>query len=1254
MAYSSNAPYRPSRRDQNGYESGQAQYAQPNRAQNRYYDHAQQTYGPGNDGRVDYDHGYEQQYEQYNEYEDDGYAQRSPPPQQNAVYYGDQQHRDPVIQPQQRSYQQQWPPPQSQAVYSDPSQQVSRREDAHGRNGPDQQNYQQYWPSSAPQASHGEYRQERGRRGDPEGQRGHEHNRRYDPRYQQRSEGGRHANEATQQPQQPSRPIHAPTDSYRSQRSEISPNAARKYQGDTRYEEPAYQRSAVDLPAPPRLWDPASERPQSAPGPDRGVATAKTKMADWKAAERAKMNAVGPETLPQDNAFPTFPTKRERSKAPTDRTGAASEMTNRTSVEQARPSTSSGHRNEKTVGASRHDSPMGQQAVSRPQLGEPTYSTDSMDRGRQQQYAIEQASPSLEVQPQFPREQADPTVRSAHERDQHYQQRPVQIPEPGADGQPGPYFPPENDPSIQQYHQDVARLQWEQAPSQQQQRVQRKPLTSRAPAPQSIDTRQPIKQYGQIFAEHQALSPQIVSQMSPLVQGQQSPVGREVTSPVSVHSPHQVPYENIERQVSAASSNQPQFHHGTERGVYTQQYDGRQQLQSSGPPKDREEEIEAAMPDFDSAAPGGTSLLYKRSQHASPPVAELPSHAPPVAVGHSTQYPATYHRSPPVQQHHAPAQRYDTGQDIRYQARSPDHDQRNPSNSFVFELAGDNSREQQQYDRTYQIPTQQRYDTSDWQRPPQPTFTSERPRRSNDDARHGPYSQGQPPTRGIQPDARPPHDAQYRPRQHPNMGGKFSGQAIPTPRYVPGEEQVSSAPPTRQAFQQPPPQQRPMPIGAPLTQQRSAPDQFGQRQPGHRYNNSNPDSLPQHPVPVRPGLVGGTMTSKSLPARQYDGAVASQPDSRRSIERSKPEPVTKAELEQLRAAVEAQPENQKKTLLLVKKLAEAADVLSSEGGRAERQVVIKNREKYTNDAYRRLKKLVSNNYAEAQFYLADCYGQGTLGLEIDAKEAFKLYQAAAKAGHPQAAYRTAMCCELGAEDGGGASKDYGKAVQWYRRGAALGDPDAMFKIGIILLRGLLGQQRNVGEAVNFLKRAAERAGADNPHALYELAALYETSNTNPELRNRVLADDRYALELYQRAAATGHRGAQFRLGQAYEYASLGVTIDNRASIAWYTKAAAQGEHNAELALSGWYLTGAEGILEHSDTEAYLWARKAASSEPPLAKAMFAMGYFTETGIGCPANLEEAKRWYGRAAGEYSTLPCDEACVNWEGDTLTCV
>ncbi len=92
---------------------------------------------------------------------------------------------------------------------------------------------------------------------------------------------------------------------------------------------------------------------------------------------------------------------------------------------------------------------------------------------------------------------------------------------------------------------------------------------------------------------------------------------------------------------------------------------------------------------------------------------------------------------------------------------------------------------------------------------------------------------------------------------------------------------------------------------------------------------------------------------------------------------------------------------------------------------------------------------------------------------------------------------------------------------------------------------------------------------------------------------------------------------------------MGCAIDPRQSIAWYSRAAIQGEHQSELALSGWYLTGSEGVLQQSDIEAYLWARKAAHAG--LAKAEYAMGYFTEVGIGAPANIEDAKRWYWRAA-----------------------
>jgi len=98
---------------------------------------------------------------------------------------------------------------------------------------------------------------------------------------------------------------------------------------------------------------------------------------------------------------------------------------------------------------------------------------------------------------------------------------------------------------------------------------------------------------------------------------------------------------------------------------------------------------------------------------------------------------------------------------------------------------------------------------------------------------------------------------------------------------------------------------------------------------------------------------------------------------------------------------------------------------------------------------------------------------------------------------------------------------------------------------------------------------------------------------------------------------------------------MGCPIDPKKSIMWYSRAAVKGEPDSELALSGWYLTGAEGVLEQSDTEAYLWARRAA--EKGLPKAEYAVGHLTEAGFGVAPNMEEAKRWYYKAASMCSPL-----------------
>jgi TPR repeat protein len=337
-------------------------------------------------------------------------------------------------------------------------------------------------------------------------------------------------------------------------------------------------------------------------------------------------------------------------------------------------------------------------------------------------------------------------------------------------------------------------------------------------------------------------------------------------------------------------------------------------------------------------------------------------------------------------------------------------------------------------------------------------------------------------------------------------------------------------------------------------------------------------------------------------------------------------PVTTEELERLRNTVKVTPQDQATALRLAKRLMQAADVLVPNV--ADPKSRQRARDRYVLDAQKILKKLSNAGNADAMFTLADGLGKGLFGSEPDNKEAFTMYQSAAKVGHAAAAYRTAVCCEIGNEEGGGTRKDPLKAIQWYKRAAMLGDTPAMYKVGMILLKGLLGQQKNPRESIGWLKRAAESADSENPHALHELGLLYESAGPN----DVILRDEPYAFRLFKQAADLGYKFSQYRLGCAYEYGLLGCPIDPRLSIMWYSKAAEQGEHQSELALSGWYLTGSDNVLGQNDTEAYLWARKAAMAG--LAKAEYAMGYFTEMGIGVPANMEDAKRWYWRAAGKF--------------------
>ncbi|KIL00798.1 hypothetical protein PAXRUDRAFT_538665 [Paxillus rubicundulus Ve08.2h10] len=283
---------------------------------------------------------------------------------------------------------------------------------------------------------------------------------------------------------------------------------------------------------------------------------------------------------------------------------------------------------------------------------------------------------------------------------------------------------------------------------------------------------------------------------------------------------------------------------------------------------------------------------------------------------------------------------------------------------------------------------------------------------------------------------------------------------------------------------------------------------------------------------------------------------------------------------------------------------------------------IEKRDNLVHEALALLKRLADRGHPASQYFLADCYanGIGTYKGKQDFDRAYPLFVLAAKHGHPDAAYRAGTCCE----NGWGCRRESPKALQFFRKAAAALHPGAMYRLGIAELNGELGLSKRPREGVKWLKRSAEHATAEFPHALHELSLLHETG-----IYNVVFVDTEYAVELLAQASELGYAPSAHRLGEFYEYGKLGCPQDPALSIHYYNIAAQQNHRDACFALTAWYLVGSPGVLPQSDTEAYLWAKRAADAG--LAKAMYAVGYFLEVGIGTQPDPQESTSCYKKAA-----------------------
>lgn len=298
------------------------------------------------------------------------------------------------------------------------------------------------------------------------------------------------------------------------------------------------------------------------------------------------------------------------------------------------------------------------------------------------------------------------------------------------------------------------------------------------------------------------------------------------------------------------------------------------------------------------------------------------------------------------------------------------------------------------------------------------------------------------------------------------------------------------------------------------------------------------------------------------------------------------------------------------------------------------------RQRLSREAKSILQRLSDRSYPFAQYYLADGYASGLFNKEKeDYDRAFPLFVSAGKHGHVEACYRTALCYEFG----WGCRRDGGRAVQFYRQAASKNHPGAMLRMAKACLAGDMGLGKRYREGIKWMKRATESSDAQYNSAPYELGVLHETG-----FGDDVFPDASYAAQLFTKSAELGHVEANYRMGDAYEHGKLNCPRDPALSIHFYTGAAQNGHPLAMMALCAWYLVGAEPVLEKDENEAYEWAVRAATTGSPhpsqpfhpanaltsgLAKAQYAVGYFTEMGIGCRRDTLEANVWYVKAADQ---------------------
>jgi TPR repeat protein len=266
------------------------------------------------------------------------------------------------------------------------------------------------------------------------------------------------------------------------------------------------------------------------------------------------------------------------------------------------------------------------------------------------------------------------------------------------------------------------------------------------------------------------------------------------------------------------------------------------------------------------------------------------------------------------------------------------------------------------------------------------------------------------------------------------------------------------------------------------------------------------------------------------------------------------------------------------------------------------------------EAARWLQKAVDADYLPAINQLGSYYLEGALG-PADPAKARELFERAAKQNDAAAIGNVGFLYEKGL----GVKKDIVQARAQYVQAADRGNTWAMRRLAELALTHKtfgVGQQN---ESEKWLKKAAALGDSE---AMTKLGYGYRNAKFGG------FPDYATSRQWFEKAAEAGNAEAMNEIGYAYNVGQ-GVPRDYGIARSWYQRAAELGNSSGRANLGLLYEFGSGVPLNYSKA----WQFYEGAAERGNAFAMLHLGQMLQYGKGMNANLSEALRWYEKAGIE---------------------